>query len=255
MLTMRKLLGFVSLATALGCAPASVSALVDPDAAALGDTGVRVDAAVRADAPGPNADGGMPLDARPPADVRATLGDPEWVDVDVRTNGRCPPLNACGGAVEGTWDVGAVCLEVPIEETLMRCPGARVTRRGGRARGRVTFGERLALRRAEWSAEVQVAIPAVCAAFVGGCAGIQAAVRALAPDTTCQTAASGDCDCLARQAGMLQDGDGYATEGGQIVSATLMRRWDYCVSADTLRYRDVSAREPREPGVITLRRR
>jgi hypothetical protein len=33
-----------------------------------------------------------------------------------------------------------------------------------------------------------------------------------------------------------------------------MRRWDYCIQGDALRYRDVSAREPREPGVITLRR-
>ena len=40
--------------------------------------------------------------------------------------------------------------------------------------------------------------------------------------------------------------DGYTTEGGQIVSATLMRRWDYCIDGDALRYRDVSAREPRE---------
>ena len=103
-------------------------------------------------------------------------------------------------------------------------------------------------------AEVQVLIPAVCAAFVGGCPGIQAAVRNVAPDTTCAATTMGDCECTARQAGGLNDADGYTTEGGQIVSATLMRRWDYCIDGDALRYRDVSAREPREPGVITLRR-
>jgi len=228
---------------AAGCAPVAVSTLQD---AAPGDAPSALDApATRVDAPVANAD-------RPA--VATDLGEPAWVDVDVRTSGSCPALNACGGDVRGTWDVAGVCLEVPIEGALAQCPGARVTRRGGRARGRVTFGERLALRRAEWSAEVQVLIPAVCAAFVGGCPGIQAAVRNVAPDTTCAATAAGDCDCTARQAGGLNDGDAYSAEGAQIVSATLMRRWDYCIQGDALRYRDVSAREPREPGVITLRR-
>jgi hypothetical protein len=226
------------------CAPAAVSSL--QDGSAPGDSVAAPDVSAPAvDAPVAPAD-------RPGATT--DLGDPPWVDVDLRTRGSCPALNACGGDVRGTWDVAGVCLEVPIEGALAQCPGARVTRRGGRARGRVTFGERLALRRAEWSAEVQVLIPAVCASFVGGCPGIQAAVRGVAPDTTCAATAAGDCDCTARQAGGLNDGDGYTTEGAQIVSATLMRRWDYCIEGDALRYRDVSAREPREPGVITLRR-
>lgn len=202
-------------------------------------------AALPADAPAPNPD-------RPAAPT--DLGDPPWVDVDLRTSGACPALARCGGDVRGTWDVTGVCLEVPVEAALAQCPGARVTRRGGRARGRVTFGERLALRRAEWTAEVQVLIPAVCAGFVGGCPGIQAVVRGVAPDTSCAATAAGDCECVARQAGGLNDGDGYSTEGLQIVSATLMRRWDYCIDGDALRYRDVSAQEPREPGVITLGR-
>lgn len=232
------------LLVASACAPASVSTL--QDAAAPGDARAALDVSAPAlDAPVANAD-------RPAAST--DLGEPPWVDVDLRTSGSCPALNRCGGEVLGTWEVSGVCLEVPIEGALAQCPGARVTRRSGRARGRVTFGDRVALRRAEWSAEVQVLIPAVCAAFVGGCPGIQAAVRNVAPDTTCAATTLGDCECTARQAGGLNDADGYTTEGGQIVSATLMRRWDYCIDGDALRYRDVSAREPREPGVITLRR-
>ncbi|MEZ4392333.1 MAG: hypothetical protein R3A48_14695 [Polyangiales bacterium] len=195
------------------------------------------------------------VDVAAGADVPLPPGEPPWVEVDVRTGGPCDPVTACGGEVEATWDVAGACIEVPLDETLMRCPGASVTRRGGRARGRVTFGSRVARRSAEWSAEVETMIPAVCASFVGGCEAIQSAARLAVPDTTCETLASGACRCLARQSGRIDDGDGYVTERGQIVSSSLGRRWDYCVQGDLLRYRDVSATGPREPGTITLRRR
>jgi hypothetical protein len=185
----------------------------------------------------------------------AGLGAPAEVSVVVLTTGTCEALTACGGDVRGTWDVAAVCLEVPIEETVNRCPGGRVTRREGRASGRVIFGSGFAQRRAQWTAEVEVFIPGVCAGFLGGCPGIQSTVRAVAPDTTCVMEGLGDCRCTARQSGTLADGDGYDTASGQIVSSSLGRRWDYCIAADRLRYRDVSATGPREPGTITLARR
>lgn len=255
------------LITLAACAPASVSAPLDagagdagsalgdalaprPDAVALGDSGPSPDLAA------PQADAPTQRDAPPLApDGGPALGEPPWVDVDVRTGAGCDPVRACGGEVEGTWDVAAACIEVPLDEALMRCPGAAVTRRGGRARGRVVFASRVARRVAEWTAEVEANIPAVCALVLGGCSGIQSAVRPAAPDTTCETRSNGDCRCTSRQSGRIDDADGYTTERGQIVSATLGRRWDYCVQGELLRYRDVSGAGPREPGVITLRRR
>lgn len=226
------------------CAPVTVSTALDGGADASA-------------APQDAADEGASnqVDVPPGADAALPLGEPPWVEVDVRTGGPCDPVTACGGEVEATWDVAGACIEVPLDETLMRCPGAAVTRRGGRARGRVTFGARLARRSAEWSAEVETRIPAVCASFVGGCPGIQSAARLAVPDTTCETLERGDCRCTARQTGRIDDGDGYVTERGQIVSSSLGRRWDYCVQGELLRYRDVSATGPREPGAITLRRR
>lgn len=237
---------FLLLLPLAACAPASVSSLADAGNAPADAVVARTDAVVaRTDAP--------PAVTDTPA-VTSDLGEPPWVDVEVRTSGACPAVSRCGGEVRGTWDVAGACLEVPIEAALSQCPGASVTRRGGRARGRVTFGDRIAVRRAEWSAEVQLLIPAVCAAFVGGCPGIQSLIRNVAPNATCAVTSRGDCDCNARQSGSLGDGDAYSTEGGQIVSGVLMRRWDYCIEGELLRYRDVSAQEPREPGVITLRR-
>lgn len=236
----------VSLVLVAGCAPASVTALTDASVAA--------DAGAVTDAPTASAnDVPAPRD-RPQGDDGA-LGPPAEVAVEVRTSGSCDALTACGGDVQGTWDVAGVCIEVPIDDTVMRCPGARITHRTGRASGRVVFGAGVARRQAQWSAQVEVFIPALCAGFVGGCAGIQSAVRAVVPDTTCATEGAGDCRCAARQAGALDDTDGYSTEGGQIVSATLRRRWDYCITGAQLRYRDASAMGPREPGTITLSRR
>lgn len=248
----------LALALAAGCAPASVSALIDagaPSDTPAVDAGA-MDVPAAQDVPATPADAGL----LPPSDLGAFprdsgLGDPPWVPVDVRTMMACEPLMACGGDVVGTWDVSGGCIEVPLGEALGRCPGARVTRAEGRARGRVTFTGAVAIRAAQWSAEVEVFVPALCASFVGGCAGIQAAMRAVSPTAVCAAEGIGDCRCAARQTGELSDGDGYTTSRDQIVSATLQRRWDYCVRGARLRYRDASPTGPREPGIIELTRR
>jgi hypothetical protein len=138
---------------------------------------------------------------------------------------------------------------------LSACPGASVLRSTGRGRGRVTFERGFARRIAQWETEVELRVPAVCAAFVGGCAGIEATVRASTPDAACATEATGDCRCAARRNGGFSDADAYTTTATQIVSGTGGRRWDYCITGDRLRYRDASAAEPREPGQIELVRR
>jgi hypothetical protein len=197
----------------------------------------------------------------PPSDIGelpidgGALGAPRWAALDVRTTTSCPPLAACGGALPGTWDVSGGCFEVPVPAQLMMCPGARVTRSTGRARGRVTFGPLIADRAAQWEVEVELFIPSLCASFVGGCDGVQSAIRGAIPDSACVTEGGGNCRCAARQGGALRDGDGYASVGNQIVSASLMRRWDYCVEGARLRYRDVSATGAREPGTVELTRR
>lgn len=196
------------------------------------------------------------VDAGPLFEDGGTLGEPAWASLDVRTTTSCPPLAACGGAVEGTWDVGGGCFDLPVPAELMQCPGASVTGAEGRARGRVTFAGGIARRAAEWEVQATVMVPAVCAGFLGGCGGLEATVRGFIPDTSCTTeSGTGACRCVARQRGQLRDGDGYTTTATQIVSATLNKRWDYCVAGDALRYRDVSEGGAREPGTIELRRR
>ena len=242
-------------ACASSAIPAPPDAAVDAPRADAGSDTVAVDAA-------PDAPVGVDAALLPPTDVppiyedAGALGDPPWVALDVRSTSACPALAACGGAIVGTWDVAGGCFELPVPADLMRCPGASVTRTTGRARGRVAFGPVLANRAAQWEVVAELAIPALCASVVGGCDGLQNIIRGAFPDAACGAdGASGNCRCAIRQTGSLRDGDGYTTMNNQIVSATLGRRWDYCVAGDRLRYRDASAMAPREPGLIELQRR
>ncbi len=211
-----------------------------------------------ADAPsGPDSGTILPTyDGGDPFDDDGGLGDPAWVELDVLTDGTaCPPLDACGGDIEGTWDVTGGCFELPIEEELSRCPGAEITRREGRGRGRVTFDGAFAHRVAQSEVLVELLVPALCVGFVS-CPMIEDLIQMSAPDSACVLEASGDCRCAARQVYAIDDSDGYTTMSDQIVSATLGRRWDYCVDGTSMRYEDVTPGSTmREPGIIELGRR
>lgn len=258
---------FASLAACSSTSAGSPDASVTSDSPAVSDTptsdvtavDARASDAAAVDAvTGDVVTGDGPLlpvtDAGPLLEDAGALGDPPWAPLDVRTSTTCPELVACGGSEVGTWDVSGGCIDVPIPPQLMSCPGARVTRSTGRARGRVAFASGFARRAAQWSVEVELVVPQLCASFVGGCGGLQNAIRGAIPESVCATESNGDCRCAARQSGEIRDADGYSTMNNQIVSATLVKRWDYCVDGTRLRYRDVSPTN-REPGTIELTRR
>ncbi len=244
---------------------AGTDAFVERDAFTAVDTGVDAatvdsgprdvgtrDSAAPADAGPilPDRDAGDPFGDAGPA------GPPAWVPLEVLTDGsECDPLVACGGDIVGTWDVSGGCVEVPVPEELMMCPTASLTA-VGMARGRVTFDGTTAVRAAQSEVIVSVFVPGLCAAFVGGCDAIETMIQGMFPDAACRESATADCDCDIRQGIVIDDTDGYTIEGFQIVSATLGKRWDYCVGTDgTMRYRDVSPSGTIEPGIITLTER
>ncbi len=239
-----------------GCGGATTSA---DDAATLADaaaddTGGPIDAGAPDAAPEGDAGPILPdRDAGNPFGDAGPDGPPDWVPLDVRTDGTsCTPLVACGGDEIGTWDVGGGCVELPVPADLMRCPGATFTATG-MARGRVTFDGTTAVRTAQSEVIASVFIPGLCATFAGGCSAIETMLQGAFPDAACRASATSDCLCEIRQSNVIDDGDAYAIEGNQIVSAVLGKRWDYCVEPDgTLRYQDVSSADPVEPGIIAL---
>lgn len=218
------------------------------------DAGTDVDAGTEVDA-GTASDGGSILpdyDAGDPFGDAGTLGTPGWVPLDVRVDGTmCTPLVACGGDEVGTWDVTGGCVDFPVPAALGRCPGATITA-SGRARGRVAFDGTIARRTAQSEVSAEVFIPSLCAGFAGGCPAIQTLIAMSLPDPVCVATAAGDCRCAARQTNVIDDGDAYTTMSNQIVSTTSGKRWDYCVTAGQLRYRDVSTTGSVEPGIIEL---
>lgn len=256
-----------------GLAACSESRTLDMDAGP-GDSGGGLDAGTDTgappidagvDAPRPDApadawmrpDGSLlpPPDSGDPFGDAGPLGPPEWVPIDVLSDGTtCDPLTPCGGDIVGTWDVEGGCIEVPVPMELMRCPGAAIVSSTGRARGRVTFDGTTAVRLAQSEAEVEIFIPGLCAMFVGGCPGIEAELRMQVPDSVCIEETGGDCTCAARVSNTIDDTDGYTIEGNEIVGATSGKRWAYCVdaAAGTMRYEDTSPSGMREPGIIDL---
>lgn len=212
------------------------------------DVAVAEDAAVPDDALLPPYDAGDPFgDAGP-------LGTPAWAAVEVHVDGtHCAPLTACGGDVLGTWDVAGGCFEYPPPAELSKCPGATLTA-VGQARGRVTFNGVIAARQAQSEVTTTLFVPAICATFVGGCGAIEMVVAASFPGAKCAANAKKDCECAARFTFDIDDGDLYAIEDDAIVSTSSGKRWEYCVSGQSLRYRDVSPSGSLEPGIIQLER-
>jgi hypothetical protein len=213
-------------------------------------------------------DAGGPTDAGEPMDAMMALDAgrdahvdwpddagmaPDWVDLTVGPVMSCPPFMACGGDVVGTWDVAGGCVEVDIEMGIMRCPGAMVTSRTGRARGRVIFGsDGIARRVADSEVEIAIFIPALCAMFVS-CETIESMLAMSVTEASCTTEATGDCNCTGRQITHIDNTDAYTIEGNEIVGTT--RRWEYCIAGDSLSYRDSTpGMGMREPGVIELAR-
>lgn len=206
-----------------------------------------------------------PVDGGDPFGDAGALGAPAFVPIDVLYDGTmCDELVPCGGDVLGTWDVQGGCIDLGNISgpgaPLSMCPGATVTTRTARARGRVVFEATVARRIAQSEVEIEMFVPSFCAAVVGGCGAIEAQLMMRAPDSACITEASGDCTCAVRQLTTIDETDAYTIEGNEIVSST-GRRWAYCVDGDALSYQDVTpapdggAAPAREPGIIDLVRR
>lgn len=227
------------------------------DAGADVDSGTVIDSGTELDA-GAETDGGPilpPYDAGDPFGDAGTLGTPDWVPLDVLVDGTtCTPLVACGGNEVGSWDVTGGCIDFPAATALSACPGATLTA-SGRARGRVTFTGTVAVRTSQSEVSAEVFVPAFCAAYVGGCAGLQTRLAGALPDPVCVTTGTGDCRCAARTVNVVDDGDAYTVASNQIISTTSGKHWDYCITGDQLRYRDVSTSGAVEPGIIELGRR
>jgi len=241
------------------------------DSGAEPDTGLGADTGSAADT-GPGTDTGMAFDTGVAADTgvasdTGTAGDssvtypdggsgaPPWATLTLGPLGTCTDVVPCGGDIVGTWETSGGCFEDDLDSNLSRCPGAMVTRRAGRARGRVVFGaDGFAVRAAESEVEYELFYPALCAGFYS-CAMLEAAIAPFVDTVACPVEASGDCTCTARIRTTIMESDAYRTEANQIVSVSSGKRWDYCVTGERLDYQDTDRSSAGEPGTVELTRR
>jgi hypothetical protein len=133
------------------------------------------------------------------------------------------------------------------------CPDATVSGMGT-ARGRVSFAAGTMTRDLHVDWRGRVGIPSYCASLVGGCGTVADTVRAYVPGATvsCPGDGSGGCACTLSIDSTTADTSPYRIEGNQIVRASDGRRWDYCVSGTSLRYRETTG--ALEPGTFAFTR-
>ena len=160
------------------------------------------------------------------------------------SNSTCPSFDACGGALDGTWTYGNVCID-PTENSadLLQelCPTASVMyERGGTST--LTFTGSSVSRAGAPLGDSVITFPAVCVEGLG--------CSFLADASTDCTDMGGDCVC--RTASSIDWGtQSYTTAGGQL-SLGNGRSFDYCVQGDTLTYRETG--DAQEAGTNTLQR-
>jgi len=219
------------------------------------DAAMPSDGGPLADGSPPVADGGSATDAGfdPFADAGElpVCGTPPTFAIDVVDPGGCPAFTACGGDEVGIWDFAGGCIEVDLS-AVSACAGATVTRKVGYGRGCVDFDGTFGRRVGQATVEIETHVPpSICT--LGGCMALQTQLRANGvTGATCVDASDGGCDCEASTTNDLEQASSYTIEGNTIVVGS--RRWDYCISGDTMTYTDVTLGTP-EPGIYDLTKR
>lgn len=237
----------------------SGAARVGVDGSVAVRDGGRRDAGDEGDGDGgttPAEDGSAARDSGTDTDagsVTTDAGPPPDVAFEVRVDGTyCPALASCGGALEGTWQVSGGCVDFVQVNTLRSvCPSASV-RGTGTARGRVTFAGTTMTRNLDVDWRGAVGIPGSCSTLVGGCGAVESTVRANVPGAavSCPPDGAGGCACTLTIGRTLADTSTIRLEGNQFVRDADARRWEYCVSGSSLRYRETTG--VHEPGAFAF---
>jgi hypothetical protein len=163
------------------------------------------------------------------------------------SSGTCPSFDACGGALDGTWTYGNVCID-PSENSAdllaVACPtGSVMYERGGAST--LTFTGNSVSRTGQPVGDSVITFPAECTEGLG--CSLLAGLLGTAADCTDRGS-----DCICRTASTVDWGtQSYTTTGGQLLLGD-GRSFDYCVQGDTPTYRETG--DAQEAGTHTLTR-
>lgn len=151
---------------------------------------------------------------------------------------RAPTSPACGGDLDGRWQVERACAsDHPFLATIRQeCPAARTRVEAVQASGFIDFVGGGYLRQIDYRFQMEVAQPVQCVALFGGCAAYQAQIVQLGGEAACVETA-GTCSCRILSAPFAAIGQGsYSVSGGtfQLVpdAGGAAENWSYCRQVD-----------------------
>jgi hypothetical protein len=204
----------------------------------------------------PGDDAAVARDAGPPIDagvVTPDAGPAPNVTFEVRVDGTlCPALASCDGTLEGTWQVSGGCVDFTQVNSLRSACAAATVSGTGTARGRVSFAAGTMTRSIDIDWRGTVNVPVDCARLIGGCGIVQSTIQDYVPGAavSCPGDGAGGCACTLTIGSTLADAFAYRIEGNQFVRVDTGRRWEYCVSGSSLRYRETTG--TLEPGTFAF---
>lgn len=149
-------------------------------------------------------------------------------DSDDGAGGSCKRVDACGGAVRGTWKVESACYFVERQPDLM-CQGGAVELEVDSASGTFVFDEDTYSLEAEVKAVLHVTYPKSCRDHAGetqSCDFFEGTIQGR--QVTCTEASSGDCKCDLDFPVSLDESSIYSISGDQL-DLQQSGDTDYCV--------------------------
>lgn len=156
---------------------------------------------------------------------------------------RCSPDfggdDACGGELSGTWRYVRACSDFDFEAALQQlCPTATVDAARIGVDGSLNFASAFWNNTADWRIDLQVSVPASCAALVQGCGGVRAFMRDNLGVESASCTGSSDCSCEATYVGTHAASGAVTTDGG-VASVVAAGEYWYCNAGETLTYQEI----------------
>jgi hypothetical protein len=170
--------------------------------------------------------------------------------IDIQYKG-CTPLAACGGDVQGLWNLTGGCVDDgAFAAAKGQCPGLVESNVKFQARGVVFANATNITRKTEVKFTATLAVPKVCKDAIGTCADVANAVKftGIANATCTDVAADMSCSCDVGDSTTENTSDTYSTSGNTLTSGA--RTFDYCVAGSEIKYKETTAKAI--PAVFTL---
>lgn len=197
---------------------------------------------------GPAADGGPSGSDSGGQSSSGSVPEASKAEAPVDIDGTCPSLNACGGAISGTYDYTAGCLADAFSAAKAQCPtldtsGAKVI-----VKGSLHFSNGALTRAATSTISGSIVVPAACSA--GQCATVQAALKNAFDSVTCTGSSS--CTCTISNTSATNNDTTYTVSGSTVTTAD-GDTYSFCIEGSKLTYKGKAAGS--EDGTWSLAKR